>query len=122
MTNVNKLVNSLITDFETIANEIVAGIKGSITPEAPAKEDPTAPEAPETDEGDGFESFDPEEFELFFTGDAISPAWEAVEALREAETAADDGDHEKANSYIAIADRYIRLADIFAETEVTFSI
>lgn len=121
MTNVNKLVNSLITDFETIANEIVAGIKGNTTPEAPAKEEPTAPEAPETVEDDDFDA-DEELGFLLAIGEAVEPAWEAVEALREAETATDNGNHEAAAGYIAIADRYIRLADIFKETEVTFSL
>lgn len=117
----NKLVSDLISDLETIAKDIVDGIKESASP---TKEDPTAPEAPETEGVDacGDCPFDEEEFEFLFVGEAINPAWEAVEALREAEVAADDYNFEKSSAYIAIADRYIALADIFKSTEVTVSI
>jgi hypothetical protein len=121
MTSVNKIVSDLINDIETIAAGIVNEIKSSSTTSAPAEEVPTAPEAP-TEGTDEFDPFDDDELAFILVGDGISPAWEAVEALREAEIATDEGRTEQAASYIAIADRYIALADIFKETEVTFSL
>jgi hypothetical protein len=119
MTNVNKLVSDLITDLETIANEIVAGIKGG--PESPTKEAPTAPEAPVNEPADADFSLEDDDdgFAALFLETGVSPAWEAVELLQKAESAADKGDNDAAGAYLGIADRYIKLADIFVETEIT---
>lgn len=117
MTNLN--LTKLIDDaFDAI--EEALGVKPKQTTEEPVKEN-TAPEAPAEEPTEDFEFEVQFEIDLFDDEDSVSAAWEAIELLRKAEVAADKGDEVAATSYTFIADRYIRLADIFAETEVTFT-
>jgi hypothetical protein len=55
----------------------------------------------------------------FLNRDEVSPAWESIELLRKAEIAADEGREEQSLLYVAIADRYIELAEAFAEVEIS---
>lgn len=123
LTNLN--LTKLIDDaFDAI--EEALGVKPKQTTEEPVNEVPERfrPEAPAEEPtdtcGDCPLDEDDEFAFLFFGGDEVDPAWEAIETLREAETATDNGELEKAALYVAIADRYINLADIFKETEITF--